>query len=239
MTKEIVLISYFDAFGNNPLNHSENVSKILQDKFQNREDVELKFCKLRTVFDKSFYELQNCLQELTKVPSLVIGLGESNCNLKVETMARNKDSTEGPDNEGIERINTPIILNAPNEIGFNYPLAAMYCSLDQMEKKFLEISNDAGGFVCNNIAYQFSYTYPEISFGFIHVPAHYCRDLKYKTDQSIEILAKFISTSLTSKNIERLKTRKIDLKKLRIQYQNDPCLSDFYKRTKGIDEKGL
>jgi pyrrolidone-carboxylate peptidase len=237
--KPIVLISYFDAFNNAPFNNSENVSQALTAKFQNNPEIELKVCKLKTVFDKSFFDLQSCMNELAEFPKLVIGLGESSCKLKVETMARNLDHSQGPDNEGIERKNSPIELYGPTEIGLNYPLASMYCSLNESEQKILDISNNAGSFVCNNVAYQFSYIFEEIPFGFIHVPAHTCRDLDMKTKQSVEILSKMILKALLSPDDERLKTRKVDLQTLRRNSSSDKCRSDFYRRTKGIDEKDL
>ncbi len=237
--KPIVLISYFDAFNNAPFNNSEKVSLALVEKFNDHPELDLKICRLVTVFDKSFFELQNCMNELTESPKLVIGLGETGCKLKVETMARNLDHSQGPDNEGVERRNSPIELKGPSEIGFNYPLATMYCGLNHSEQKLLEISNNAGSFVCNNLAYQFLYTFEEIPFGFIHVPSHTCRDLDVKTNQSVEILTKMILKALLSQNDGRLKTRKVDLQTLRRNSSGDECRSDFYRRTKGIDEKGL
>jgi pyrrolidone-carboxylate peptidase len=237
--KQIVLVSYFDAFGNAPFNNSEVVAQGLSKRFANHPELELRICSLQTVFDKSFYELQNCINELPKPPSLVLGLGEYGCKLKVETIIRNFDHTEGPDNDGIERKNSPIFLDGPSEIGLNYPLPAMYCALQQDERKSIEISNNAGSFVCNNVAYQFTNTFHEIPFGFIHVMAHDCSRLAPKTQEAIGILSKMILKASSIENIERLKTKKQELQELRKKYSTDECLKDFYQRTKGIDEKGL
>ncbi len=237
--KPIVLISYFDAFGNAPFNNSEVVARALTKRFSNHPELELTVCPLQTVFDKSFYELQNCINELPKAPKLVLGLGEYGCKLKVETIIRNRDHTEGPDNDGMERKNSLILENGPSEIGLNYPLPAMYCGLLESERRSIELSNHAGSFVCNNVAYQFTNTFHEIPFGFIHVMAHNCAGLASKNQEALEILSKMILKASTSEGMERLKTKKLELQGLRKKYSSDQCLSEFYKRTKGIDEKGL
>ena len=238
-TKPIVLISYFDAFDNAPFNNSGVVAQGLFKRFANHPDLELRICPLQTVFDKSFYELQNCINELPKAPKLVLGLGEYGCKLKVETIIRNRDHTEGPDNDGIERENSPILQNGPREIGLNYPLPGMYCALQQDERKLIEVSNNAGSFVCNNVAYQFTNTFHEIPFGFIHVISHHCSELVPKTHEALDILSKMILKASTSERAERLKTKKQELQELRKKYSTDQCLKEFYQRTKGIDEKGL
>lgn len=239
MAKPVVLLGYFDPFGRSSFNNSERVAMRLMESLKDHPEFELKLCSLRTVFDKSYYQMEDCLKALPVAPKLVLGLGESNCNLKVETMARNNDKTKGPDNDGIERNNTVIIPEGPKEIGFNYPLAAMYCSLSSPERKEVEVSNNAGSFVCNNLAYQVAYHYPETEFGFIHVPDHDCRNLESKTAAAVKSLEQMIPAAVKSQTVVRLLTKKKELEQLRATVKNDKCLSEFYKRTKGADEKSF
>jgi len=237
--KPIVLIGHFDAFGNATLNNATEVALELVKRNKDHPDFELKLCELKTVFDKSYYQLEDCLKALPEVPKMVLGLGEANCNIKIETMGRNLDNTKGPDNEGIERKNEIIIPGAPKEFGFNYPLPQMYCALESKERNLLEVSNNAGSFVCNNLAYQFSYKYQDTVFGFIHVPANNCRDLPERSEVAVNLLTKMISAAVKEEEVVRLSTSKDELQLLRRQFKNDRCLSEFYKRTKGADEKGI
>lgn len=237
--RPLVLVGYFDAFGQAPFNNSERVAKLLMEKMKGHPEVDLRLCSLQTVFDKSFYQLEDCLRDMPETPHLVLGLGESNCNFKVEIMGRNKDHTYGPDNEGNERVNSPVIPGGPAEIGLKYPLAKMYCSLPVQERKEIEVSNNAGSFVCNNLAYQFAYTYENLVFGFIHVPANHCRNLERKTATSVKNLESMILEAIKVKTVERLPVKKKELEVFRQQHRNDQCLSEFYKRAKGADEKGF
>lgn len=239
MAKPVVLVGYFDPFGRSSFNNSERVAMRLMESLKENPEFELKLCALNTVFDKSYYQMEDCLKALPVAPKLVLGLGESNCNLKIETMARNLDKTKGPDNDGIERNNTVIIPEGPKELGFNYPLAAMYCSLPSADRKDIEVSNNAGSFVCNNLAYQFAYHYPETEFGFIHVPDNDCRNLEAKTTLAVKNLEQMIPAAVKSQVVARLLTKKKELEQLRATVKNDKCLSEFYKRTKGADEKGF
>lgn len=235
--KPVVLLGHFDSFGGDPFNNSERVATLLLERMKDHPELELKLCKLQTVFDKSFHQLEDCLKDLPEPPKFILGLGESNCNLKIETMVRNRDNTKGPDNEGNERKNEVIIPGSPEVVGLNYPLASMYCSLGSKDRKELQVSNNAGSFVCNNLAFQFTHSYPELNFGFIHVPANNCRRLERKTRFTVNQLEKMILSAVKAPLFRRLPTGKDELEELRRSSQGDQCLSEFYKRTKGSDEK--
>lgn len=237
--RPLVLVAYFDAFGKAPFNNSTRVALELERLLGNRSDLEIKLCPLNTVFDKSFYQIEDCFKALDRAPELVLGLGESNCNFKIETMARNLDKTKGPDNEGNERNNQVIIPGAPSELGFTYPLGSMYCAIPESDRKQIEVSNNAGSFVCNNLAYQFTERYETEKFGFIHVPSHNCKNLEAKTATAVKNLAAMIPSALNTEDVSRLATRKKELEAQREASKNDKCLNEFYKRTKGIDEKGF
>jgi len=236
--RPIVLLSHFDTFGKAPFNNSTKVALALAEKVKNHPDFELKLCNLNTVFDKSFYQIEDCLSALPETPKMILGLGESNCNFKIEIMARNLDKTKGPDNEGNERNNSPIISNGLKEIGFTYPLPQMYCALSETDRKETEVSNNAGTFVCNNMAYQFADKYQDLTFGFIHVPANNCRNLESKNISVLRNLESMIATAVKVNTFTRLPTKKKELDLLRADKSNK-CLNEFYKRAKGSDEKGF
>lgn len=245
--KPIVMISYYDAFGAAPFNSSERVAKALALKLNTPDSsLEIKLCPLNTVFDRAYAQSEDCLKNLPEAPVMFLGLGESTCDLKVETMMRNVDRTFGPDNAGNNRKKTDIVSNAPEVLGLRYPLPQMYCALSASEKAQVVLSNDAGSFVCNNTAFQMTHFHPEIQFGFIHVPSNNCADLARKTENSILMLEKMINQAVItlmspqeneglphSSNDVRLSTKKDELKKLRKQYKRqDLCLEEYLNRVK-------
>ncbi|MBA2403625.1 MAG: hypothetical protein H0V66_02555 [Bdellovibrionales bacterium] len=250
--KPLILITYYDAFNGAPFNNSERIAKALELRLNNiNSPVEAKLCSLNTIFDKAYAQTEDCLKALSVAPVMVLGLGESTCQLKVESMMRNNDKTESPDNAGNRRRNSDIVRGAPEVLGMRYPLPQMYCGLSSAERNNIDVSNNAGSFVCNNTAYQMSYHYPEVQFGFIHVPANNCAGLARKSEAAVLTLEKMVVTGVAflasesnssdfphTSNDSRLPTRKSDLKNLRRQYENNSCLSEYLRKSKGSDERG-
>src|SRR4051812_41285598 len=96
--KTTVLVSYFDPFAKAPVNNSETVAKLVLAKAAKLDlPYEIKLCKVQTKFDVSFDELRNCIKALPNLPVMVVGLGETGCDVKIELMGRNLDRTKGPD----------------------------------------------------------------------------------------------------------------------------------------------
>ncbi len=251
LAKPLVLITYFDPFNNTAFNNSERVAKALVTRTNmETSQIEIKLCILNTIFDKAYAQTEDCLKALPEQPLMVLALGESTCQLKVETIMRNIDKTRGPDNAGGERNNSRIIQEAPDAIGMRYPLPQMYCALTVSERNSMDVSNSAGGFVCNNTGFQMSYHYPEIQYGFIHVPANNCSNLTKKTDVAVGILEKMILKAVSylsseeknpglphSSNEIRLPTKKDEIKGLLRQYTNkNDCLNEYLKKSKAADE---
>ena len=239
--KPVVLVSYFDAFGKAPFNNSDRVAKALLSRFSGPDSpIEMKLCSLETKFEVAYGQLESCHKNLEVAPTMILGLGESSCDLKIEMMMRNKDKTYGPDNGGVERDNTLIIPEAPSAIGLTYPLPQMYCALGSKERKNLVVSNDAGSFVCNNVAFQMSYYYPEASFGFIHVPASNCRRLERKTEETVSQLERMVLAAVNHIAVDpvpqRLPVTKSEIREARLNLVNkDQCLSEFYDRAKAFE----
>ncbi len=240
--KPTVLVSYFDPFGKAPSNNSGAVAKLVLTKARALNlPFEIKICEVETKFDVSFEQLKDCVAKLAEKPVMVIGLGETGCEMKAELMGRNLDRTKGPDNAGEERRKTPIITSAPEAVGFNYPLGEMYCALKPSDRKGVGISNDAGSFVCNNLAFQTAWLEADLSFGFIHVPSHFCRDVKKKNDETAEklltMIGRGVETIGTTEERPRLPVTKTELAVLRSEKKSDECLSSFYQQARAWDEK--
>lgn len=237
--KPVVVVGYFDPFGGARVNSSEVVAKKVSEKLKDHPELQIKLCALSTVFDKSFFELQKCLNELPEMPQFILGLGESNCNFKIETIVKNLDHTFGPDNEGNERSDSQIIPSAPLHLGLYYPVREMFCALSRKDRKKIQVSNSAGSFVCNNLAFQFSWNYSHLPFGFIHVPAHSCRGIDVKINKAVENLSLMIPEAIKAREIIKHPISSAELEKLRDSFQRDQCEYEFYQRAKGIDERGL
>lgn len=239
--KPLVLISYYDAFGKSAFNNSEKVARALELSLnRSSSSVRVKLCPLQTKFDKAYAQVENCLRALGETPTMVLGLGETGCAVKVEMVGRNLDRTTSPDNAGVSRNNTTIIPEAPASLGLTYPLAEMYCALETSDRKALIISNFAGTFVCNNTAFQLSHYYPELATGFIHVPSNKCKNLPTLTSEAVRRLEVMISRvgNMNELSVERLPTDKQQLKELRQTWESkDACKAEFYQRAKGVDEK--
>lgn len=235
--KPLILVSYFDTFGKASFNNSEKVGLALKTIFAQHPEVDVRFCELPTIFDKSFYAWENCLKSLPRNPDLALGLGETGCNLKIEIVGRNFDKTYGPDNDGNERKGSEIIKDGPRTIGFTYPLEKMYCALDKKTRNDIVVSNDAGSFVCNNLAYQVANYYNDLSFGFIHVPSNHCRGLDSKNKIVIQNLERMILAGAKVKQVSPLPTTKSEIAKRREASEANSCENEFYKRAKGTDEK--
>ncbi len=239
--KPTVLVSYFDPFGKSPENNSRVIGRMLEERFKQMDlSFDVKTCEVQTKFDVSFQELKDCVNSLPEKPVMVIALGETGCDLKIELMGRNLDRTKGPDNAGIERRGTPIVPGAAPAIGFTYPLPEMYCSLTTEQRSQIVISNSAGSFVCNNLAYQTALTEEDLNFGFIHVPSHTCRNLKSQNERVVSSLMTMITrgmkVSLENPERPRLPVTKTELDILR-RKTDDSCQSSFYKAARAWDEK--
>ncbi len=224
-----ILLSYFDAFNRAPFNNSEKIAQSLEQKFIKNDGIKLTLCPLPTIYDEAYLRLEDCLKGQDQIPDLVISLGEGGCDLKLETSLKNLDYSFGPDNIGQERFNSPIITEGSLQLPLKYPAMLMYCALKNGDRKNIEISNSAGSFVCNNTAYKMRHYYPDINYGFIHVPAHDCFMLQHKTQRATEQLENMI-LSLAKKDLT--KTSILPILKKEIQYQIEQktgCEKDFFE----------
>lgn len=236
--RPVVLVSYFDAFQQAPFNSSERVATAISTSLRNSSKVQIELCALETKFDKSYAQLENCLRNLPQRPAMIISLGETGCNLKVELAAHNLDNTFGPDNAGVERKDQVIIPEASEHVGLTYPLPKMYCALSKVERRNMIVSTNAGAFVCNNTAFQFAHYYPGMPYGFIHVPAHNCRNISTLLNLASSKIVSMIEAGASDGLVAAtLPITKSGLATARKMNKDDACLSEFYAKAKGIDEK--
>lgn len=192
-----VLVTYFDPFDGREINNSEVVALELKSTFKD-ESINLHFCQLRTVFDKAFAEIQDCISEMESKPSMVISLGESGCyGVKIETRALNYDKSFGPDNDGIERNGTEIYSGEAKALGVTLPVQKGYCALTSAQKKMTYISNTAGSFVCNNTLYHLLRNL-DIPSTFIHVSTRSCT----RKPSDIKVMASIVGDMISAMKSE-------------------------------------
>ena len=234
LAKEIVLVSFYDPYDGARTNNSEAVARNLKALLGNG-DFEISLCGLSTVFDKAYGELETCIRSLPRVPKMVLGLGETGCKLKLETIAQNRDQTFGPDNAGVERFSTPIIPGARSYLGFTYPIARMYCGADPGYRKKIIVSNFAGSFVCNNTAYQLAHFYPDIPSGFIHVPSSSCRGTSELTTEASVQLSRMLKEGMRNFSASPFPTSKSDLRLLRMRTASDECENAFLRFARPVE----
>ena len=147
-----VLVTAFKPFGKCNNNYSEEVIKYID----NVDKIILDVC-----YDKCYLDL--CEAYDLSDYDLIISLGEARMRktLTLETTAKNISSCSLPDNLGIVKSNEKII---DNDIEFINTLVDV-----NKVKDLVELSNDAGKFVCNNIYYHLLTNHPKKSL-FIHIP---------------------------------------------------------------------
>lgn len=155
-----VLISAFKPFNKMHNNYSNEVLKFINGVDKTILDV---------VYDECFYELNKKFN--LNSYDLIIALGEARMRkvLTVEKRAVNQASCSLADNLGIIKKDEKIIDGGNDYLYTTLPL-------DDCD---IEISCDAGRFVCNNIYYHLLNNYPEKSL-FIHIPECDNNENKYK-----------------------------------------------------------
>ena len=129
-----VLITAFTPFNKMPNNYSSEVLKYITgvDKIILDVVYDESFKKLNSAFNLSEYDL-------------LISMGEARMRkeLTIEKRAVNLSSCSLADNFGVIKKDELIVLNSDEYLYTKLPI----------EESGIEISNDAGRFVCNNIYY--------------------------------------------------------------------------------------
>ena len=172
-----VLITAFTPFNKMPNNYSNEVLKYIQGVDKIILDV---------VYDESFEKL-NMAFNLAEY-DLLISMGEARMRkeLTIEKRAVNLSSCSLADNSGVIKKDELIVLNSDEYLYTKLPI----------DNCGIEISNDAGRFVCNNIYYHLLFNYPEKSL-FIHIPECLNDEVKYREyAEKIEKLILYLGEKL-------------------------------------------
>ena len=147
-----VLVTAFKPFNNKINNYSQEVINFIHNVDKLIIDV---------VYNNCYEEIINQL-DLDEY-DLIISLGEARSRkvLTLERFAHNISDCSLKDNQGQLKKNETIINNSPYEL-------KTLIQIDKI-KDLIELSDDAGKFVCNNLYYHLLSKYSNKSL-FIHIP---------------------------------------------------------------------
>ncbi|GEP84092.1 putative pyrrolidone-carboxylate peptidase [Staphylococcus piscifermentans] len=165
-----ILVTAFDPFGGEATNPALEAVKLLPEKIAQHEITKL---EIPTVFHKSADKIDEILKENKYDVVLAIGQAGGRYHLTPERIGINIDDARIPDNENNQPIDVPIQSDGAAAYFSNLPVKKMTQAIKDAGIP-ASLSNTAGTFVCNHILYQLGYLqatqYPDIQFGFIHVP---------------------------------------------------------------------
>lgn len=166
-----VLVSGFDAFGEDRINPSLEIVKHLPKQIN---DIEIYPIKIPTQAKQSVEILKAKIKEIRPDFVLNIGVAKGRETISIERIAINVDDFSIPDNAGYQPIDIEIEANGKDGYFSNLPIKTLMIAMKQ-EGYNAYISNTAGTFVCNHVMYAMQYLvrheYPKMKTGFIHVPA--------------------------------------------------------------------
>jgi pyroglutamyl-peptidase len=164
-----ILVTGFDAFGENEINPSALVVEALAENEQSG--------LLTAVLPTSYREAEKRIQTLIRrhQPNrvLMLGLASKAQAIRLEQVALNLNDCRAPDNDGEVRLGQRIADDAPIGHWNSLPLNRMARIAERLSHE-VEFSRDAGGFVCNHVFFTAAQTlameFPDCRCGFVHLP---------------------------------------------------------------------
>jgi len=162
MTK--VLLTGFEPFGKATLNPSgEIVKQISGDNI------------VTAILPVAYAQSAEALLALIEhhKPDVVISLGqaEGRTHITPEKIAINLDDARLADNEGVTRIDEPILVGGPDAYESTLPIKEFVTAINAVGVP-AAVSLSAGAFLCNHIFYvaQDALNGTKVRSGFVHVP---------------------------------------------------------------------
>ncbi len=161
-----LLITTFEAFGNDTENSSAEAAKLLPEQINGWDVVRR---TLPVTYDGSIKSLYAMLDEIS--PDAVVCLGQAGgrAHITPELAAVNFRDAAIPDNDGVFGERKPVIPGAPDGYLTRLPVFEM---VEGMKKAGIpaQVSTTAGTYVCNNVMFALLHRVKGIPAGFIHVP---------------------------------------------------------------------
>ncbi|MEY8600182.1 pyroglutamyl-peptidase I [Staphylococcus shinii] len=193
-----ILITGFDPFGGEEINPALEAVKLLPDSIEGHTIDKL---EIPTVFHKSKHAVEARMKQYDYDVVLAIGQAGGRFELTPERVGINVDDARIEDNEGQQPIDECIHQDGAQAYFSNLPVKRMTEAIKASGVP-ARLSNTAGTFVCNHILYQLGYLhatqFPNIKFGFIHVPfiPEQVVDKPEKPSMSVETIRKGLNAAL-------------------------------------------
>ncbi|AND67764.1 pyroglutamyl-peptidase I [Dyella thiooxydans] len=165
-----ILLTGFDPFGGETINPSWEAVRSLHGRRAGGHRIVA--VQLPTEFAASLKALRRALREVR--PAIVLGVGQAGgrSRLSIERVAINVNDARIPDNAGAQPVDEPVVADGPAAYFSSLPIKAMLAALREAGLP-AEVSNTAGTYVCNHIAYAMAhYTARQrgVRTGFVHIP---------------------------------------------------------------------
>lgn len=167
-----VLVTGFEPFGGESINPSYQAVLAMGEEIAGASVIK---AELPTVFGRSIQRLRALMSEYRPDVVICIGQAGGRAGVTPERIGINVDDARIPDNDGNSPVDQPIFADGPAAYFSTLPIKAM---VSKMREAGLPaaVSNTAGTYVCNHIAYGLGYLiqreFTGVRGGFIHVP--YC-----------------------------------------------------------------
>lgn len=165
-----ILVTGFDPFGGDSVNPALELIKQLPEEIDGCEIITL---EVPTVFHKSIQVIKQAID--THHPDAVLSIGQAGgrVDMTVERIGINCDDARIPDNEGNSPVDEKVFEDGDDAYLLTLPVKAMVKAIQDAGVP-ASVSNTAGTFVCNHVAYGVAYLakkyYPDMKTGFMHIP---------------------------------------------------------------------
>ena len=193
-----ILVTAFDAFDGESTNPALEAVHRLDTHIGEHVITKL---EIPTVFHESKNVICKALKEDTYDVVLAIGQAGGRFEITPERVGINIDDARIPDNKGNQPIDKVINADGAPAYFSNLPVKKMVEAIKRAGVP-ARLSNTAGTFVCNHILYQLGYladmSYPDLLFGFIHVPyiPEQVTDKPEKPSMSIDTITKGLTSAI-------------------------------------------
>jgi len=165
-----ILLTGFTPFGDETINPSWEAVRELDGQLIGGHRVAARL--LPTVFADSQRELARAVDEIEPVILLGVGQAGGRSRISLERVAINVQDARIADNAGGQPIDEPVVNGGPAAYFSTLPIKAMLKALLDAGLP-AEVSNTAGTFVCNHVAYlmlHLAEKHAGLRAGFIHIP---------------------------------------------------------------------